>query len=146
MFRGFNGRLREAEDDVSQWFQRRTEDIEHAREKAAERGRALWNDATRTGARVVARTQKEIEALGASQEELQQREQMSRGAAKPQIAKPGVTKQVRAVAAAPVAGASPNLIHTRQGASIGQPRSPARDALLQGDAPSEALLTYCRLV
>jgi len=63
--------------DDNGWFRLPTEEIEALRREAEAAGRQLWNAGTRTGRSIIARTQKELEAIGAAElqrQELQRRQ------------------------------------------------------------------------
>ena len=52
------------EDDVVDWFNKRNREASVLRSRLEHAGREYWNNATRAGTKVVARTTQELQALG----------------------------------------------------------------------------------
>lgn len=65
MGRSLNDRLRQFEADKDRWFQERTAQASQLERDLENAGRQAWNDATRAGVNLVARTPQELRALGA---------------------------------------------------------------------------------
>ena len=57
-------RLRAAEAEKERWFRARAAQVERMRRAGVAAARRAWNEATRTGADIVARTPEELRALG----------------------------------------------------------------------------------
>lgn len=57
-------RLRDVEDEKDRWFRERNEQVGRLRQDVEDAGREAWNDATRAGVNLVARTPQELHALG----------------------------------------------------------------------------------
>ena len=65
MGRSLNDRLRQFEADKDRWLQERTAQASLLERDLENAGRQAWNDATRAGVNLVARTPQELRALGA---------------------------------------------------------------------------------
>ena len=52
---------------LKEWYGRSTQEIEEEKRRALEAGRRVWNDGTRAGTKVLARTESELAALGRSE-------------------------------------------------------------------------------